>query len=111
MQPLSKLCENIYECCFNAGCATIPTSDQSMIHNGVGIAGWYEHVRPYREKSLFWHRLCIEADKLRHGAVADIMRSTRSKYHYQIRELCRNEDHIRKQAFAENILENKYRDF
>jgi len=80
-------CEHIYKCCFNAGCATIPTSDQSMIHNGVGIAGWNEHISPFHEKSLFWHRLWIEADKPRHGALANIMRSTRSKYHYKIREL------------------------
>ena len=108
---LSKYCEDIYKCCYNAGVAAIPTSDQSEIHNGVKVAGWNEHIRPYREKSLFWHRLWIEADKPRHGALADIMRSTRSKYRYKIRELRRNEDHIRKQAFAENILENKYRDF
>jgi len=75
---LSKFCEDIYKCCFNAGCATIPTSDQSMIHNGVGIAGWNEHIRPFREKSLFWHRLWIEADKPRHGGLVNIMRSTRS---------------------------------
>jgi len=96
---LSKFCEDIYKCCFNAGCAAIPTFDQSMIHNGVGIAGWNEHIRPFREKSLFWHRLWIEADKPRHGALGDIKRSTRSKYHYKIRELRRNEYHIRKQAF------------
>ena len=66
----------------------------------------------YREKSLFWHRLWIETDKPRNNALANLMRSTRSKYHNKIRELrIRNEDHIRKQAFAENILENKHRDF
>ena len=108
---LSKYCENIYKCCFNTDCATIPIADQSVSHIGVGIAGWNEHLRPYREKSLFWHHLWKDVDKLRHGVLADIMRSTRSKYHYKIRELCKNEDRIKKQAFAKNILENKYCDF
>ena len=52
-----------------------------------------------------------DANKPRHGVLADIMCSTRSKYHYKIRELRKNEDHIRKLAFAKNILENKHRDF
>ena len=75
------------------------------------LAGCNEHIRPYREKSLICHHMWMDADKPRHGVLAGIMRSTRSKYHFKIRELRKNEDHIRKLAFAENILENKHRDF
>ena len=39
------------------------------------------------------------------------MRSTGCKYHFRIRELRKNEDSLRKQAFAESVLANKNRDF
>ena len=52
----------------------LPT--RGVTYNGVGIAGWNEHILSYREKSLCWHRLWIDADKQRHGALADIMCST-----------------------------------
>ena len=60
INALSKYCKDIYKCCINAGCATIPISGQSASHNGEAIAGWNEHIRPYREKSLFWHHNDVE---------------------------------------------------
>jgi hypothetical protein len=72
---IAKYCEDIYKCCFNAGNATIPTSGQSVTQNGAGIIGWNEHIRPYRDKSLFWHQLWKDAGKPRHGVLAGIMHS------------------------------------
>ena len=42
--------------------------------------------------------------------IAQIMRSTRSKYHYAIRYVKKNEEMLRKNAMAKSISENNYRD-
>jgi hypothetical protein len=39
------------------------------------------------------------------------MRLTRSKHHYAVRNASKNEWNIRKQKFAQSILENNNRDF
>jgi hypothetical protein len=75
------------------------------------IAGWNEMVRPARDKSLFWHRIWSEAGRPRNGLLADIMRRTRSEYHRVVRTARKNEDLLKKQAFAEAVLANNSRNF
>jgi hypothetical protein len=45
------------------------------------IAGWSEHVQPLCDKSMFWHKLWLDCDRPRTGAVADSMRRTRAVHH------------------------------
>ena len=42
------------------------------------IAGWSEHVKPLKEKSMFWHKLWLSCGRPRSGAVADCMRRNMS---------------------------------
>ena len=46
----------------------------------------------------------------RNGEIAQIMRSTRLRYHYAIRFVKKNEEIMRKNAMTHCISENKYRD-
>ena len=46
----------------------------------------------------------------RSGIVADIMRRTRAKYHYAIRRLKKQSDQLSKNAMAQSIANNNYRD-
>src|SRR5664279_3104568 len=82
-----------------------------QLKNPYRIRGWSEYVEPLREKSLFWHRLWLDCDRPRNGAVADSMRRTRAAYHYAIREVKRNEDTIIRERFADALLENTDRNF
>ena len=47
----------------------------------------------------------------RTGTVADAMRRTRASYHYAIRKVKRNEEHIVSEKVADALLHNKTRDF
>ena len=67
------------------------------------IAGWNEYARPYREKSLYWHRIWAEAGRPRNGVLADIMRSTRCQYHRVIRKL-RKDDEYHKNSLQIRLL-------
>jgi len=75
------------------------------------IPGWKEDVEPVRHRSLFWHNIWMECGKLHTGPIADIMRKTKSAYHYAIRKAKRAVNDKINQRFADAILENKSRDF
>ena len=52
----------------------------------------------------------IPQGEIPQGEIAQIMRSTRSKYHYAIRYVKKNEEIMRKNAMAKSISENNSRD-
>jgi len=89
--------------------ATLPNT---CYRNDSGrIAGWSEHVQPLRKKALFWHKMWLDCERPRDGAVADSMRRTRATYHYAIRNVKRNEDSIISEKVAQAMLKNNARDF
>ena len=75
------------------------------------IPGWKGDVEPVRHRSLFWHNIWMECGKPHTGPIADIMRKTRSAYHYTIRNATRAVNDKINQRFADAILQNKGRDF
>jgi hypothetical protein len=72
---------------------------------------WSERCEPFREKSLFWHRLWLECDRPRNGAVADSMRRTRAMYHYAVRQTKKEQDSIVRERTAVSMLNNCTRNF
>ena len=70
------------------------------------IPGWNESVQPYFEKSLFWHDIWVQNGKPRDGDIASIMRRTRARYHYAIRDVIKSNIRIRNDKMAEAISLN-----
>ena len=83
----------------------IPVSKKSK-----KIPGWNEYVERHKQTSQFWHFIWKERGSPPHGEIAQIMRSTRSKYHYAIRYVKKSEEMLRKNAMAKSISENNSRD-
>jgi len=99
----------ITDACVRAAASTIPSTRQRGTRGN--IPGWAEFVAPLREKSIFWHNLWVEHGRPRNGIVADIMRTTRARYHAAIRQARRDEADIVNNRFASAISENRHRDF
>jgi hypothetical protein len=93
----------------NAANATIPRTGSK--HDSGRTAGWSEFVQPVRDKALFWHRLWLDCDRPKTGAVADSMRRTRAAYHYAIRSVKKDEDRIVRERIASAILQSDSRNF
>ena len=68
---------------------------------GKAISGWNEQVKPFRDDSIFWHNLWQSAGRPNKGVLFSIMTRTRNKYHYVVRRVKKQVDHIG----AKNILE------
>ena len=104
---IAKYASDIADVCVKAGLQTIPW----LRSNSRRTPGFSEHVKPYRDKSMFWHKLWMDCGKPRTGHVADCMRRTRAAYHYAMRYIKRNADEIIRDRFATALLQNNSRNF
>jgi exonuclease III len=108
-QAINAYANELTEACIAAAEATLPvTCDRRF--NGC-MPGWSEHVKPTRERSLFWHRMWLDCDRPKHGPVADAMRRTRAAYHYKIRQVKKSEESIIRERVADAFLSNSGRNF
>lgn len=101
--------DSIMDCCIRACQNSIPHTSKEG--NSKVIAGWNEHVKPYREASLFWHNLWKDCGSPRNAVIADVMRRSRSQYHRAVRFVKRNQNNVKKESMATALLGNKSRDF
>jgi hypothetical protein len=90
---------------------TLPQKCTTTNVNKKCIPGWNQYVKPYREQSIFWHNLWIDVGKSKTGQIAQIMRSTRAKYHYSLRYIRKNQAYIKNNRLAESLLQKNQRDY
>ena len=83
------------------------TGDNSTSKNI--IPGWNERVKPYLDKSLFWHEIWVQCGRKPQGEVALIRRTTRARYHLAIKSALRNQTQIRNEKMGEAISSNNDR--
>jgi len=85
---LTEYINNMSECCLLAAKHTIPVTLPRAERGHV--PGWHEDVEPKKSQSVFWHGIWVDCGRPRSGYVANIMRKTRSAYHYAIRNAKKN---------------------
>ena len=70
--------------------------------------GWTKYVKFFKDKSIFWNNLWIEAGRPVNGYIFDIRRLTRTKYHNAIKYINKNKDKILKEKIAESLQTNSF---
>ena len=65
------------------------------------LPGWKEHVAPFRDKAVFWYSVWQSAGRPPGGELHNLVKKTRSQYHYAIRRIKRFADSIRSNKLAE----------
>jgi hypothetical protein len=83
---------------------------QTCISNKYRVPGWNDFIKPYKQESIFWHRLWVIHGKPKTGVIVDNMRSSRREYHYAIRATRKHDNAIRKSKFLDSLLKGG-RDF
>ncbi len=103
----------IIEACTKATAVTIPSTRPTNCQTvrTTIVPGWGVEQDLAREVSVFWHTIWVMCERPRSGALADVMRFTRNRYHYLIRGLKKDRDSAVKQSLASSLLSNKSRDF
>ena len=97
---------NILDSVDNAARSILPCSKglSSKVKGHKVRPGWVELVKPYRDKSLFWHQVWISAGKPLNCELHNVMKHAKNQYHYQIRKLKKSEDTIRKNKLLDACL-------
>jgi len=72
--------------------------------------GWNEHVRQYKDASIFWHAIWKDCGSPSTGCVAQIRRKARGEYHRAIRRVKRDRDKIIANKMASSLIFNDHRD-
>ena len=101
-QMIDELCKSLIQCCIDSSNICLPHS-QAREHT---LPFWNELIEPLKKDSLFWHWLWIECGRPKEGAMANVMRSTRAKYHKAVKDLQKNEEQLRRDRMAEAISMN-----
>ncbi len=102
---INEYTENVINTILNVSDSTIPYTSKPKT-----LPGWNEYAKPLREKAIFWHNLWKDNGKPDSGIITDIMRSTRKKYHKQVKELKRNQRQYRYNRLAEAVVNGNGRD-
>ena len=95
---------DIISACDTAASRCIPASGKFR------LAGWNDHVKPYRDQSIFWHRLWVDNDRPRHGIIADIRRRTRTSYHHAVKKLKSDQAKLKANKMATALQSQNGRD-
>lgn len=111
LTDLNRYVAAVTDACLAAAESSIPHTSSRITAGPRRIPGWSERVKPYREKSLFWHGLWVDCGRPRNGAVTDCMRRARARYHYAIRQVKKDEDSIVKDRLASALISDPSRDF
>ena len=73
-------------------------------------AGWNFEVKLLQEDSLFWHHIWVDCRRLPTGALAQVMRGTRGKYHRAVRDVKKKDEQLRRVRLAEKARSSNTRD-
>jgi exonuclease III len=98
MENIDILCEKLIVSCLQAGNKCFPKCKSK----GKVIPSWSETIEPLRDTSLFWHSLWISNGRPKSGPVAEVMRSTRAKYHKAIKDAKQHDTELRRIRFAQS---------
>ena len=102
-RQINEMYSILINLCILSSAQTIPRGRPA----DKAIPGWNEQVKSYRERSLFWHWIWLEAGKPMNGYVYNIMKRTRHQYHYAIRCAKRNNTEIIRTKLADNMSNSK----
>ena len=94
INDFDQLCNAVVNSCTRTGQLCIPQ----------------EEIQPLKDSALFWHWIWRECVKRNNGAVYDVMRRTRHRYHYAMRAAKNRDFDLRKQRLAEACSEHNTKD-
>ena len=89
----------------------IPKAKPAGRQSDKYLPGWKQYVAPYRTDALFWHRLWKENGSPHTGIIAEIRRTTRSRYHAVLRKIKRNKYQMQAMNIVQSIETSRYNDF
>jgi hypothetical protein len=111
VQCIDDLYSKICLSCVEAGKETIPQSRTGDTKTSKALPGWNDTAEPLRQEALYWHDMWKLQGSPREGELAHSMRTSRAKYHKQVKHLKSNQTQLRNQKLAESLSHADNRNF
>ena len=105
-RDIDDLCDKMIQACLKSGDLRFLKCKPYKPCN----AGWNSEVKLLREDSLCWHHIWVDCGRPPAGALAQVMQSTRDKYHRAVREVKKKDEQLRRVSLAEKASSNNARD-
>ena len=102
---IDKLCMDIIHTLINVSLNVLPKPKPTRYRKPY----WNTLAKQERDTAIFWHRIWCECGRPDRGIVADICRTTRSKYHKTVKQLYKKNQDLRFQRIADKICQEKVR--
>ena len=99
---LDSFAQSLVLCLHSCSLASFPcVSPPSSSH--PRLPGWNDSARKLRDKSVFWHKVWVEAGCRSSGVLFAIERSAKSRFKYEVRRLKRKKDSLLRQRIASSF--------
>ena len=102
---INRYFEQLIECCERAASVAIPKYKKNK-----RVAGWSEFVAPFKDKSIFWHRMWRSNDMPREGIVYELMKKAKADYKKAAKDILKNQNALTGQRMADAFISNNSRD-
>ena len=86
----------------------ISNNRTSLVTNHYQLTLHTSHQELYADKSMFWHGIWKDCGKMPSGVVYNIMKKTRSTYHYMLRALKKKKHYKSKILLSKSMLRSNY---
>ena len=107
---IESFCNDIINACIKASGA-IPQTGSSNCKTSIRVPGWNEFCKDKHKVALYWHNIWKDAGRPREGHLAELRRKTRLEYHRVVKCVRKNENMLRSERMAKNLVENRGRHF
>ena len=107
LKELDDFCAKLTDILVNASQDIFPLIKASR----KAMPKWSAEIKPLKEDSIFWHWVWTECGRPTEGAIVDLYKSCKRRYHYAVRRIRRQERALRNAQMAEHISNNNTRDF
>ena len=96
----------VLEAVDNAACNTLSCvkSRSAGRNNKPIISGWSSFIKPFKEKSLFWHNVWQSAGRPLNCELHRVMKHSRNIYHYNLRKCKKQEQAIRRNRLLDACM-------
>ena len=104
---LGRLFQSVTSACLDSSSHMLTTKSADRKRK---VPNWNARVQELKDKALLWHRIWKDNGCPTHGLLFDIRKSTRKKYHSEIRKLEKDEAKIQASKMADALHNNTHRD-
>ena len=102
---ISKYHNDIIHACISASTECIPVGKRKK------LAGWSEHVKDYKSRSILWHKIWSENGRPKEGLLWNIMTKSKMEYKKMSKWVVKNQEQLSSERMANALQGNESRDF